>query len=56
MSVELLGNANIGKIQPNMTSDLVVVNGNPILDISLLETNVAFVLKGRHIIRNESCK
>ena len=52
-AADLLQIPLIGKIQSNFLADLVVINGNPLDDISLLETGVIFVMKNGQIIRNE---
>lgn len=52
-AADLLQIPSIGRIQPNCKANLVVVNGNPLDDISLLETGVIFVMKNGQIIRNE---
>ena len=50
----LLGYAeSLGRITPGYIADMVVVSGNPIEDISVLEKNVLCVVKGGHIVSRE---
>jgi imidazolonepropionase-like amidohydrolase len=53
-AAELLDISNIGQIKTNYKADIVIINGNPIDDITLLESHVSFVMKDGIIIRNEN--
>jgi imidazolonepropionase-like amidohydrolase len=52
-AADLLGIPSLGRIFVGSPADLVVVRGNPLSDIGLLETGVAFVMKGGAIVRHE---
>jgi imidazolonepropionase-like amidohydrolase len=43
----------LGKIVPGYIADMVVVSGNPIEDISVLEKGILCVVKGGKIVRHE---
>jgi len=49
---DLLGWNEVGKIAPGRFGDFVVVRGDPLADISLLEHPVA-VLKGGAFVRDD---
>ena len=49
-SAELLGISDIGRVETGARADLVVVGGNPLADISLLETAVQCVIKSGVIV------
>jgi imidazolonepropionase-like amidohydrolase len=53
-AADLLDISNIGRILPGNVADLVVIQGNPCDNISLLEKAVVFVMKGGKIVR-DSC-
>ncbi len=48
-----LGFRDIGSLEPGKQADLVVIDGNPLDDIATLQHNVALVMKGGRIVRNE---
>ena len=49
---KLLGQENkLGQLTPNAFSDVIAVKGNPLLDISTLET-ISFVMKGGVVIES----
>jgi imidazolonepropionase-like amidohydrolase len=43
----------IGRICVGKCADLVAVRGNPVLDISVLEREVVWVMKGGKVVRND---
>jgi imidazolonepropionase-like amidohydrolase len=43
----------IGSLEPGKQADLVVIDGNPLDDIATLQHNVALVMKGGRIVRDE---
>ena len=49
-AADLLGISNIGRIQVNSCADIVVVGGDPLNDIALLETSVNLVMKNGLIV------
>lgn len=51
----LLEMDDVGQIQVGMRADLVIVSGDPIEDISLLETGVLAVVKNGKLVRNSFC-
>lgn len=52
-AADLLQRPDLGRIAVGCVADLVVVSGNPVEDISLLESGVCFVMKGGKIVRND---
>ncbi len=53
-SARLLGLDHlIGSVEPGKQADLIVVDGNPIDDISTLQHKIALVMKAGPIVRNE---
>ena len=52
-AAEMLGYNNLGQILPAFIADIVVVQGNPIADITVLQSNVIFVMKQGKIVRND---
>ncbi len=52
-AADLLENACIGRVKAGLAADLVVVQGNPLEDISLLEKGVVMVMKGGMFIRDD---
>lgn len=57
VNAEILGAADrIGRVAPGMLADLIVVDGNPLDDVSLFDehgTNVPLVMKGGQIYKHE---
>lgn len=52
----LLGIQELGVVQSGYIADLVVVQGNPLEDIDLLEKGLIFVMKGGRVVRrNDHC-
>ena len=43
----------IGSLEPGKQADLVVIDGTPLDDIATPQHNVALVMKGGRIVRNE---
>jgi imidazolonepropionase-like amidohydrolase len=43
----------LGRVLPGCVADLVAVQGDPLADISLLETAVVFVMKGGKVVRRD---
>ena len=53
VAAELLGwEGQTGAIAPGYYADIIAVNGNPLIDISILE-NVSFVMKGGKVYKND---
>jgi imidazolonepropionase-like amidohydrolase len=52
-AADLLGIEALGRILPGYTADLVVIEGNPLKDITLLRTGLRFVMKGGKVVRND---
>ncbi len=52
-AADMLENKNIGRVTPGCMADLVIVVGNPLEDISLLETGVVMVVKGGKVVRDD---
>lgn len=52
-AADLLGLPKLGRIAPNCVADMVVVQGDPISDISTLENDVVLVMKSGKIVRND---
>jgi imidazolonepropionase-like amidohydrolase len=52
-AADLLDIDNIGRILPGNLADLVVVQGNPIDNISVLEKEVIFVMKNGIVARDD---
>jgi imidazolonepropionase-like amidohydrolase len=51
-AAELMGMQNeIGTLEPNKFADIVVVNGNPLEDVTLLERKVVTVVKGGVVVK-----
>lgn len=55
-AADMLDQPQLGRVKAGCIADLVVVNGNPLEDIKVLANNVAFVMKGGKIVRNDCCK
>lgn len=49
----MLGIDDLGKICPGFLADLVVVQGDPLADISLLEKGVVFVMRSGNVVRDD---
>ncbi len=45
--------ASVGSIEPGKIADLVVVDGDPLSDVSLIRTNVVAVLQGGRAFRDD---
>jgi imidazolonepropionase-like amidohydrolase len=43
----------IGSLEPGKQADLIVVDGNPLEDIDTLQHNIALVMKGGRMVRND---
>ena len=54
VAAELLGYSDLGKVEVGARADLVVIKGDPIHNISLLETGIYCVIKGGDIVHLES--
>ncbi len=52
-AADMLDIRNIGRLVVGNMADIVVVRGNPVKNISLLRTDVCFVMKGGAIVRND---
>jgi imidazolonepropionase-like amidohydrolase len=52
-AADLLQRPDLGRVVAGCAADLVVVVGNPLEDISLLEKGVCLVMKGGKIVRQE---
>lgn len=52
-AADMLEKSNIGRIKIGCNADIVIILGNPLNDITLLEKNVCFVMKEGQIIRND---
>lgn len=52
-AAEMLEIEDIGRIAPGCQADIVVVLGDPLKDISVLETGVVFVMKGGEVARDD---
>jgi imidazolonepropionase-like amidohydrolase len=52
-AADLLQRPDLGRVAGGCVADLVVVLGNPLEDISLLETGVCMVIKGGKIVRRD---
>lgn len=50
VAAELLGYSDLGKVEVGARADLVVVNGDPLKNISLLETGIHCVVKGGSVV------
>jgi len=51
-AADLLGRADqVGQIKPGLFADLIAVNGDPLTDVTTLET-VRFVMKGGQVVRS----
>jgi imidazolonepropionase-like amidohydrolase len=54
VAAELMGwDDRVGWVGPGMAADLIAVEGDPLDDVALLE-DVAFVMKGGEVVRDES--
>lgn len=53
-AADLLQRPDLGRIAIGCVADLVVVRGNPLDDLSLLETGLCFVMKGGKVVRNDT--
>jgi len=52
-AADLLGRANqVGQIKPGLFADLIAVDGDPLTDVTTLET-VRFVMKGGQVVRSQ---
>jgi imidazolonepropionase-like amidohydrolase len=52
-AAEMLDITNIGYIKQGLLADLVIVTGDPIKDIEVLEKGVVFVMQNGKIIRHD---
>lgn len=52
-AAELLQLPEVGRVSAGRCADLVVVRGDPLKDVSLLETGVVFVLRGGRVVRDD---
>lgn len=52
-SADLIGRADLGRIRDGCVADLIVVDGDPLADISLLQTNVVAVLQSGIVRRDD---
>jgi imidazolonepropionase-like amidohydrolase len=52
-AADLLQLPTLGRVQPGCLADLVAVQGDPLADISFLETSVIFVMKGGRVVRRD---
>ncbi len=52
-AADLLEMDKVGRIAPGKIADLVIVRGDPLVDISILESGVEFVMKGGLIVRDD---
>ena len=52
-AADMLDIKNIGRIIEGNMADLVVVIGDPVEDISLLRTELCFVMKNGKVVRND---
>ena len=55
-AADLLQRPDLGRVTVGSIADLVVVRGNPLKDLSLLETGLCFVMKGGKIVRNDAVR
>ena len=55
-AADLLQRPDLGRLTVGSIADLVVVRGNPLNDLSLLETGLFFVMKGGKIVRNDAVR
>lgn len=49
----MLGIGDIGSIRPGNVADIVVVQGDPLTDISVLEKGVVFVMRSGKVVRDD---
>ena len=52
-AAELLQNESIGRVVVGLDADLVIVLGNPLENIELLETSVVMVVKRGVVVRDD---
>jgi imidazolonepropionase-like amidohydrolase len=52
-AADLLGINDVGRIRPDYIADMVVVQGDPLADISVLENDVVFVMQAGKVVRND---
>ena len=52
-AAELLQNERIGRVVVGLDADLVIVLGNPLENIELLETSVVMVVKRGVVVRDD---
>ena len=52
-AAEMLGIDDLGKIFPGFMADIVVVQGDPLADISILESGVIFVMRSCKVERDD---
>lgn len=52
-AADLLQRPDLGRVAPGCVADLVVVQGNPLDDLSVLEKGVCLVMKGGKVVRKE---
>ena len=52
-AADLLGINDVGRIGPDYIADMVVVQGDPLADISVLENDVVFVMQAGKVVRND---
>jgi len=52
-AAELLQNEKIGRVGVGLDADLVIVLGNPLENIELLETSVVMVVKRGVVVRDD---
>ena len=50
-AADLLGRGDLGRIRKGAIADIVVIRGNPLEDISLLESAVLLVMKEGRVIK-----
>lgn len=53
-AADMLDQPRLGRVKAGCFADLVVVNGNPLENINVLEKNVCFVMKDGKIVRNDN--
>ncbi len=52
-AADLLENSDIGRVKVGCEADLVIVVGNPMDDVSLLETGIVMVVKRGKVVRDD---
>ncbi len=53
-AADMLCVGNIGRIKIGCVADIVVINGNPLEDITALRTHLCFVMKGGKVVRRDT--